>query len=146
MKFLFGFILCVLWVVPLRAEDAPAVEDAPVLVSEILNSIRDPFLSQLPPPPPPPIIETPNGGETPPSPVDPLMGPGGVRNNAAVVEVVKPALEIQGIVYGDDIKQAIINGHVVQVGEIINGATIKEISQSGIKVIFSGKQFSYTVD
>ncbi len=59
-----------------------------------------------------------------------------------VSEIQPPVLNIQGIVWGGDIPQAIIDGKVVRIGDIVANAHIVDISQKGVDIFFEGRQFS----
>lgn len=48
-----------------------------------------------------------------------------------------PSLEIQGIIWGGDFPQAIINNKVVKIGDTIEGVQIMDINQSGV-IVASG--------
>ncbi len=49
-----------------------------------------------------------------------------------------PSLTVQGIVWGGNFPQAIINNKVVKVGEAIEGANVKAIDKEGVTFIFEG--------
>ena len=51
-----------------------------------------------------------------------------------------PNLEVQGIVWGSALPQAIINNRVVKIGDIIQGVRVVDISKKGITVFYSGRQ------
>lgn len=55
-----------------------------------------------------------------------------------------PALNVQGIVWGGNLLQAIINNKVVRVGDTIEGARISDISQSGVTLFFGNRQYKLT--
>jgi len=48
---------------------------------------------------------------------------------------VPPSLEVQGIIWGGDFPQAIINKKVVKIGDTIEGMQIMDINQSGVVVV-----------
>jgi hypothetical protein len=54
-----------------------------------------------------------------------------------------PELKVQGLIWGGNIPQAIINGNVVAVGDVVNEARIEAIDRSGITVFFDKR--SYTI-
>lgn len=56
-----------------------------------------------------------------------------------------PSLIIQGIVWGGNFPQAIINNKVVKRGETIEGAFIKEIDKEGVTLIFEGRKYKLPV-
>jgi hypothetical protein len=51
-----------------------------------------------------------------------------------------PSLNIQGIIWGSELPQAIINNQVVKIGDVVQGARIVDISQAGITVFYNGRQ------
>jgi hypothetical protein len=52
------------------------------------------------------------------------------------------ALNVQGIIWGGKIPQAIINNKVLSVGSLINEAEILSIDKTGITVSFAGEIFN----
>ena len=52
-----------------------------------------------------------------------------------------PELEVQGIIWGGRLNQAIINKSVVKVGDTIEGAQIIKIEKGGVVVSFGKKEF-----
>ena len=56
-----------------------------------------------------------------------------------------PSLQIQGIVWGGSILQAIINNKVVRVGDTIEGVRITDINKSGVNVFFENQQYNLSV-
>lgn len=48
-------------------------------------------------------------------------------------------LEVQGIIWGGKLPQAIINGKVLAIGDSINGAEILSIDKGGITLNFAGE-------
>ena len=50
-------------------------------------------------------------------------------------------INVQGMVWGSKMPQAIINNQVVRVGEIIDGAEVLEIRQEGVYILYEGKQY-----
>lgn len=59
-----------------------------------------------------------------------------------ISEPVLPLLTIQGIVWGAEVPQAIINNQVMRVGDSVGGAHIVDIKKEGIKVIFQGQGYT----
>ena len=49
-----------------------------------------------------------------------------------------PKMDVQGLIWGGNFPQAVINNKVYQAGDIIDGAQIKEIAKDGITLNFSG--------
>ncbi len=52
-----------------------------------------------------------------------------------------PKLEVQGIIWGTSLPQAIINSKVVKVGDELEGAKISSISKDGVIIIFEETEF-----
>jgi type II secretory pathway component PulC len=61
------------------------------------------------------------------------------------IPVNPPELRVSGLVWGAETPQAIINGKVVKVGDIIENARIDSIGKSGVVIEFSGKKFTLSV-
>jgi len=55
-----------------------------------------------------------------------------------------PTLQIQGIVWGGSIPQAIINSKVFRVGDTIEGVRITDINKKGVTVFFGNRQYNLT--
>lgn len=53
-----------------------------------------------------------------------------------------PALNIQGIVWGGELAQAIINNKVVKVGDVIEEAELIDIQREGIVISFKNRQYN----
>ncbi len=68
-----------------------------------------------------------------------LVSPG--PDVPAVTEVSAPPLKIQGIVWGGNFPQAIINDKVVKVGDTIEGAQLLSIEKDSVTVFFVNRQF-----
>lgn len=51
-----------------------------------------------------------------------------------------PSLTVQGIIWGGRFPQAIINGKVVKVDDVIEGARVTDITKEGITVFFNNRQ------
>lgn len=80
---------------------------------------------------------------------DPFEGPtvkkSGDDERAAepkVSRVPPPDLIVQGLIWGGDIPQAIINNKVVKVGDTIQGVKIITITKDGVTVLFEGMQYN----
>ncbi len=52
-----------------------------------------------------------------------------------------PGLKVQGMVWGTSMPQVIINGTVLRVGEVIQGAEILSIRKEGVYVLHEGSQY-----
>jgi hypothetical protein len=51
-----------------------------------------------------------------------------------------PYLDIQGIVWGSELPQAIINNKVVKIGDVVEDVRVVDISKKGITVFYNGRQ------
>lgn len=51
---------------------------------------------------------------------------------------VLPEMDVQGLIWGGNFPQAIINNKVYKAGDVIDGAQIKEIDKDGVTLNFSG--------
>lgn len=54
----------------------------------------------------------------------------------SIPEEPLPAINISGLVWNTNRPQAIIDGHIVEVGDIVSGVKIVDIQKSGITVLF----------
>lgn len=52
-----------------------------------------------------------------------------------------PGLKVEGIIWGSQLPQAIINNEVVRPGDSVEGVQIIEISRTGLTVLFKDKIF-----
>ena len=55
-------------------------------------------------------------------------------------EVAPPSLTIQGLIWNTDMPQAIVNGKIVKIGDIIDGAEVINISKEGITIRHNDKE------
>lgn len=58
-----------------------------------------------------------------------------------IVPSQPPKMDITGIIWGTGASQAIINGKVVKVGDVIEEAKITEISKDGVSVLYKNRKF-----
>lgn len=65
----------------------------------------------------------------------------GFQEDIATLDVLPIPLTVQGIIWGPDLSQAIINNKVVKVGETIDDAKIISIEKDFITVFAVNKQF-----
>jgi hypothetical protein len=56
-----------------------------------------------------------------------------------------PPLEVQGLLWGGDLPQAVINEKIVKVGDIVDGAKVLSIEKKGVTVFFEGRQYTITM-
>lgn len=114
--------------------------------------VRDPFTPQVPQeeirPPEPKIVapvEVPEPVTVRPPPMpEPPAPPAPVARDipGRPIEVPAaplPSLEIGGLVWNTDHPQAIVNGKIVSIGDIISETRIIDIQKSGITVFFQGR-------
>ena len=52
-----------------------------------------------------------------------------------------PHFSVQGMVWGTQMPQAIINNSVVKVGETIAGAEVLDIRKEGVYLLYQGRQY-----
>ncbi|MBI4707884.1 MAG: hypothetical protein HY761_08175 [Candidatus Omnitrophica bacterium] len=57
-----------------------------------------------------------------------------------VVEIPLPKLTLQGIIWGGEFPQAIINNNVVKVGDMVEGVKVLNIDKNGVTLVFEGKE------
>ena len=57
-----------------------------------------------------------------------------------------PELSLQGVIVGEDMHQAIINGQVVPLHGTIKGARVDSVTKQGVELFFKGKKFFLKVD
>ncbi len=89
-------------------------------------------------------IERPKISYDPSGLKDPFKAPViGVKDSEQAAENVQealPALNVQGVIWGTDTPQAIVNNKVVKTGDSIEGAEIVFIDKSGIRVFFANAE------
>ena len=116
-------------------------------LTRVLQSIRNPFASQLPEPPPPPAGSSQRGTQlTNPQNLDPSNQRTAVTlpsdyermKNQGQVGVVT-GIDVTGIVWNSKRPQAIVNNKVVSVGDKVNDYEVKAIKKSGVILKFSGQ-------
>lgn len=64
------------------------------------------------------------------------------EENAPVETIILPDIKIQGIIWGSNNPQAIINNKVVKVGNTINEITILDITGSEIIISYKNQKFA----
>ena len=94
---------------------------------------------------------TPGSGGPGPGPSGPGPGPGSpsgfsTEPSSTILEEVEPTvnfpeLSVQGMIWDSSMPQAIINNKIFKVGDIIEGAKIVTIDQSGVSLVFRRKPF-----
>ncbi len=61
-------------------------------------------------------------------------------------EIMLPMLNLQGVVVGDGIEQAIIDDQVVPLHGTIEGARVDSVTKHGVELSYKGKKFFLKVD
>lgn len=102
--------------------------------AQILRNLRNPFIPQLPVPKTADEIPVEQGQVQPDIP---FPGP----ESAAAPEIVKPSFSISGLVWNTNMPQAILNGEVVGIGDVVESWTISDITNEGVEVTFQNKTF-----
>ncbi len=144
MKMAWAFMLILMFV-----SSSWAVTDSLPLPTDNELNFRNPFLDFLPEPK---VVEEP---ETPQPAVTPRPEP--ARSERRVTRetatpqgavpqekpaVVAPEMEITGLVWNSERPQAIVNGEVVSIGDIVEGSEIIDINKTQIKVLHQGQEFT----
>ena len=57
-------------------------------------------------------------------------------------EIPLPSLEIQGLVWGGNLAQGIINKKIVRIGDMIEGAQIIDINKEGVIISFNKREYN----
>ena len=112
----------IMWLIGCWGVWAGAVAGADV-VEYTGSSLRDPFTSALPEP-----------KQEAPAPVEVAQEP-----EPAPVSV--DFLTVEGIVWGAERPQAVINGRLVAAGGVIQDAAVVQIDETGVLVRYRGKEF-----
>ncbi len=101
-----------------NAEDAPAKATWPQ-VSYSGENVRDPFLC---------FFE---------------LGAVVTNPNEQRIETkpTLPKLEVQGLIWGTKMPQAIINNQIIRPGDTISGAEVLDVRKEGVYVLYGGYQF-----
>ncbi len=58
------------------------------------------------------------------------------------IPVFPPELNVQAVVWGSPVPQAVINGEILRIGDTIDGAKITNITREGIDIIYKGRIFN----
>jgi hypothetical protein len=53
-----------------------------------------------------------------------------------------PSLQLQGLIWGGEFPQAVVNNKVVNVGDSVEGAKVIKINRDGIEVLFDGAPYA----
>lgn len=91
------------------------------------------------------VIEKPVGEYTSESLRDPfkpyVLEEKKASTGEGTTEEALPRLEVQGIIWGSTLPQAIINNTVVKAGDTIEEARILEIGKEGVTIFFKNRQY-----
>jgi hypothetical protein len=88
------------------------------------EGLRDPFKDYFDTMPPPP----------------PVVGEEGENLNVPLQTL--PTLQVQGIILGGRLNQAIINNKIVKVGDSIEGVRVTTIEKDGVTVFFGNRSYN----
>jgi len=112
---------------------------------EIVASLKNPFIDQLPQPEKP-EEKPPTDIEEQPVPTrrGDILPQDKSDNMKAEQRIPLPSFRISGLVWNSDRPQAIMNNQIVSVGDTINNCTITHISKEGVEVLFQEK--TYTIE
>jgi len=139
IKLFFLMIFFLMGPYSLKAADAPGGNDREFTAK--LDNIKNPFEDGLPKPVvikmKPTVHYTQHKARV-------IVRP---KPKAAAPPVISlPALNLQGVIVGEDIHQAIINGQVVPLLGTIKGARVDSVTKQGVELFFKGKKFFLKVD
>lgn len=105
----------------------PQEETRPLVQKTVAPvEVPEPIAVRPPPRPEPPEFPAPLAQDIPGRPI-------------AVPEAPLPSLEIEGLVWNTDHPQAIVNGKIVGIGDIISETRIMDIQKRGITVLFQDR-------
>ena len=142
MKNVFLFII--LFFIGIAFIKADEMSDGDFL--SLLDKVKDPFMVDLPKAPvtlEPPVKRP----QEPPVKIVVLPPPKTVKPVVVPQEVVLPGdLKLEGVIVGEDIRQAIISGQAVDLQGTIEGARVVSITKDGVELLFKGKKFFLKAD
>ncbi len=121
---------------PLKADEVPGGNDQEFIAK--LDNIKNPFEEGIPKPVP--IVAPPQHKVPKPVYVKPKPKP------VAEPVILPPTLNLQGVIVGEDIHQAIINDQVVPLLGVIEGARVDSVTKQGVELFFKGKKFFLKVE
>ena len=105
-----------------------------------LDNIKNPFEDGIPKPV---VVINKSTHHGKPKPID-LHKP--ISKPVVPLRVSLPALNLQGVMVGEDMHQAIINDQVVPLHGTIKGARVDSVTKQGVELFFKGKKFFLKVD
>lgn len=79
--------------------------------------------------------------------VEPVEKPKPLEPEEGMPVEVKPlpSLQIQGIIWGSSLPQAVINSKVLKIGDTIEGVQIKDIAKGRITVFFGNREYNLSM-
>jgi hypothetical protein len=111
-----------------------------------LDTVKNPFEEGIPMPIPPPVQKPAHHHGKKHKKKDNVKPPEKQKQVVKPAEIVLPALQLQGVIVGGDIQQAIINDNIVPLQGIIDGAQVDSVTKQGVAVTFKGKKFFLKVE
>ena len=108
------------------ATSAPSTSAPQSPAAYTARNLRDPMQSQLPKPKTVTPVSTASAGDSAPA-----------------LPPVPPPLTVQGLVWGGPTPQAIINGAVYGINDVIEGAKIVAIDRRGVTFEYAGVLLAY---
>jgi hypothetical protein len=139
MMKLFFLTICFLVSHPIQAQEQPGDSDEAFM--KVLEDVKNPFEDGLPKPkvikkfvPPPPPLPKP---KVVPKPILKLL---------PSPPVTLPALSLQGVIVGEEMHEAVINGQIVSLNEEIQGAKVIGIGKKGVTLLYKEKIFFLKID
>jgi hypothetical protein len=108
-----GILICSLFMMPIFAQQPPTIT-RPAVQYQAADS-RDPFQS----------------------PFQKKVETAGAAEGASL-----PSLTVQGLIWGGNFPQAIINNKVVKVGDVIEDAQVINIDKNGVTIMFGEKLYN----
>jgi hypothetical protein len=134
IKLLFLVLFFFLGTFSLKADEAPGGDEE---FTKALDNIKSPFEDGFPKP----VAQPVSAEQIRPKDLVPVVKP------VVPPEVIKlPALDLQGVIVGDEVHQAIINGKVVALQGTIEGAKLDSVSKEGVGLLYKGKKFFLKID
>jgi hypothetical protein len=118
---IFSAVLADLFIIPaVFPAEKPASQESITRpnIEYKAEGLRDPFQS--------PLVEA----KTP-----------AITETSGAAESVPPSLTVQGLVWGGNFPQAIVNNKVVRTGDTIDGTRIISIDKDGVTVLFGERQY-----
>lgn len=141
---LFLLILFVFWGNCSLMADEGAGGDQDLLKQ--LNNIKNPFEDGYPKPV---VVQQPVVQEEPPQPV-PIPAPIIIAPKPQPLPspppVVIPTFNLQGVMVGDEMHEAIINDKIVSLQGVVDGAQVISVSNKGVGMVYKGKKFFLKID